>query len=278
MNNRIAIVCDCDETLAPDTTNFWLSHNQINTKSFWSKIDNLVSDGWDPPIAWMTEILELIKQRKIKEDTNRKLHHLGKKISPYKGVPGFITQLKTMVEKNDDFARYGIKLEFYIISSGFEDLIKGTKFASFFDDIFGGRFAETDGKISHIKSAVTFTEKTKFLYAINKGISGVELRKNPSRVNDAITHENRAIPFSNMIYLGDSPGDIPCFSAVKSQNGHSIGIMGNRTTLKGLRLARGNRTTVGPYTRNYARGRDLFQMLETVVKRVGYDLVTEMKS
>jgi len=30
------------------------------------------------------------------------------------------------------------------------------------------------------KSIVTFTEKTKFLYAINKGISGVELRRNRS--------------------------------------------------------------------------------------------------
>ena len=279
MHNTIAIICDCDETLAPDTTTFWLQTNQIDTVDFWKKHEKYVSHGWDPPIAWMTLILKLIQDNEIKEDTNEKLRKLGKKIHPYKGVPEFIPQLKKMVSNNDDFVEFGINLEFYIISSGFEDLISGTNFAKYFKEIFGGRFAENDtGKVSTIKSSVTFTEKTKFLYAINKGISKSELRKEPSRVNDSIANERRRIPFGQMVYLGDSPGDIPCFSAVKGQGGNSIGIMGERTTMKGLKLARGNRTTVGPYTRNYQRGSDLRSMLETLVKKVGYEIVEKNKS
>ena len=54
--------------------------------------------------------------------------------------------------------------------------------------------------------------KTKFLYAINKGVSKSELRQDPSRVNDSVGDEKRKIPFEHMVYLGDSLGDIPCFS------------------------------------------------------------------
>ena len=54
-----------------------------------------------------------------------------------------------------------------------------------------------------MKRAVTFTEKTKFVYAINKGISREELRRNPYQVNNAMESEHRRVPFENMVYVGD---------------------------------------------------------------------------
>jgi len=276
--NIIAIICDCDDTLTPDTTNFWLQHNGINTKRFWDENYKMTLSGWDPPIAWMTQILELIGDGRIAEDSNKKLRMLGRQIKPFKGVAELIPQLKRMVKKNDAFSKHGISLEFYIISSGFEDLIKGTSFGMLFDDVFGGTYYELGRRISGIKSSVTFTEKTKFLYAINKGIKGRDLRSEPWLVNEPIEQGDRRIPFQNMLYLGDSPGDIPCFSAVKKQGGDSIGIMGKKTTMKGLKLARGNRTTVGPYLRNYSRGSDLRRMIETIISKSGYEIVARLKS
>lgn len=66
-----------------------------------------------------------------------------------------------------------------------------------FTDIFAGRFAEDSktGQITSVKSCVTFTENTKFLYAINKGIPGPELRRQPYRVIDAIAKDERRIAF-----------------------------------------------------------------------------------
>lgn len=279
MQNTIAIICDCDETLAPDTTNFLLEQNDIKIKPFWNKITKMVSQGWDPPQAWMVEILKMIQSGQITQDTNEKLAKLGKKITPYDGVPEFIPQIKSMVKKNKDFDEAGVNIEFYIISSGFEDLIKGSILSKHFTDIFAGRFNEDTktGKIDNIKSNVTFTEKTKFLYAINKGITGKELRRCPFRVNDAIKPEDRRIPFKYMVYLGDGPGDIPCFSAVKGYGGECIGIVGQNSVNKGYQLARGKRTTVGPYSRNYKKGSDLRNMLDTIVKEIGYDIVKEKK-
>ena len=46
----------------------------------------------------------------------------------------------------------------------------------------------------------------------------------PYRVNELIASEKRLIPFENMIYLGDGPSDIPCFSTIKAQGGACIGI------------------------------------------------------
>ena len=47
--------------------------------------------------------------------------------------------------------------------------------------------------IAGIKSSITFTEKTKFIFAINKGIIS-QIREKPYDVNDFIPFEERRIP------------------------------------------------------------------------------------
>ena len=273
----IAIICDCDDTLTPDTTSFLLESNGINQKLFWNNVSKLVLQGWDPPLAYMTEILGLIKSGQIEQNTNQKLKQLGSKIVPYSGVPEFISELKSLIKENSDFVNAGVNLECYIISSGMEDLIEGTVLAKYFNDIFAGRFAEDTSRITSIKSSVTFTEKTKFLYAINKGIPGDDLRKKPYLVNNAIKRTERRIPFEYMTYLGDGPSDIPCFSAVRDYGGNCIGIIGNDIAYKGYELARGKRITVGPYSRDYRKGSDLRLMLETIINKIGYQIVAKSK-
>jgi hypothetical protein len=272
------MICDCDETLAPDTTGFLLDYNGLSQKLFWENISKMVSQGWDPPLAYMNEIVELMKSGHIEQDTNEKLSSLGEHIVPYKGVPEFIPELKSMIKQNKDFVKAGISLECYIISSGIEDLIKGSVLAKYFDDIFAGRFStDMHGTITGIKSSVTFTEKTKFLYAINKGVSGIDLRKKPYLVNNAVKRIDRRIPFEHMIYLGDGPSDIPCFSAIRGYGGNCVGIVGKDSAVKGYELARGKRTTVGPYSRDYRKGSDLRMMLETIINKVGYQIVAKHK-
>ncbi len=280
MQNIIAIICDCDDTLAPDTTSALLESNGIDIESFWNKkIAKQVQQGWDPPLAWMTAIVDMMNSGEIKQNTNQKLFDFGKKVKPYKGVTKFISELKKSVNKNSDFVDAGIKLESYIISSGIEDIIKGSPLNKHFDDIYAAKLLEDQKtkKITGIKSSVTFTEKTKFLYAINKGIPVEMMRKNPYSVNDSIAPENRRIPFEYMIYLGDGPTDIPCFSAVKGNHGNAIGIFGDGSVHKAYELARGKRTTVGPYSRKYTTKTDLYQLLDAIIKRLGYEIVNKKR-
>jgi 2-hydroxy-3-keto-5-methylthiopentenyl-1-phosphate phosphatase len=271
MQNTIAIICDCDGTLADDTTEFLLEENGIDVKVFWKNLDeNFIQKGWDPPQAYLTEILNRMKTGEIKQNTPQKIQDLAKKIKPYKGVDTFLTELKQWISNDSECISAGINLEGYIISAGIEDLVSGCSFASQFTDIFAGNYhvnPETN-QYDSIKSTVTFTEKTKFLYAINKGINGKDLRKVPYLVNDIKEKENRRIPFENMIYIGDGPSDIPCFSAVRSNGGHCIGIMDKHEPHRSYELARGQRTNYGIYSNNYTEGSDLRLMLKSILEEV----------
>ena len=277
LQNTMAIICDCDGTLAPDTTEFLLNQNNINTKQFWQDHEKMIIEGWDPPIAWMTMILRMIKSGDIKQDTNKKLKDLGKNIPLYRGVTEFIPELKSIVKENTNFADAGVNIKFYIISSGFEDLIKGSKLSAHFDDIFAGNFNEgQDSKISEIKSSITFTEKTKYIFAINKGITGNNLRHNPYAINEPMEDQDRSIPFNYMTYLGDSPGDVPCFSLITKNEGKCIAIAAN-DSIKGFRLATQRRTTYGPYEPDYRKDSELRKILERIIQDIGNQIIHSKK-
>ena len=121
-----------------------------------------------------------------------------------------------------------------------------------------------------VKRAVTFTEKTKFIHAISKGLTGEEVRRNPYRVNHAMEHSERRIPFENMVYIGDGPSDIPCFSMIKNLGGKAVGVIPPHDVelKKPYELAEGDRLTVGPYTADYRDGTDLFKMTMRIVKGI----------
>ena len=68
--------------------------------------------------------------------------------------------------------------------------------------------------------AINYTNKTQFLFRIEKGILDI----NDPGVNDYFPPEDLRIPFRNMIYIGDSDTDIPCMKLVNVNGGHSIGV------------------------------------------------------
>ena len=214
----IAIICDCDNTLMPDLPSLLLKDNGMEPQLFWDDIDVMVKDGWDPPIAWMTKLIKLIQDGKIKQNTNEKLAEFSASVETYPGASTFIDEINSKFTKKSD-----VSVEGYVVSSGIESMMKGSKIANSFADIFGGRLYEENGIIAGIKSSITFTEKTKFIFAINKGITS-QIREKPYDVNDFIPFEERRIQFENMIYLGDGPSDIPCFSMIEKLGGTSIAI------------------------------------------------------
>lgn len=286
--NIIAVICDFDDTLGEDTTNLFLEELlKMDEKSidfFWNNdVKELISKGWDPPLAYIDLILNFLKKNNLKL-TNRDLRDLGKKVNLFPGVPDVFQRLRHFVNRRKEFQEAHIQIEFYVISAGFEEIIRGTSVANEMKDIFGCTFDERNGSLI-VKSVVTFTEKTKFLYAINKGISGIELRRNPYSVNEVIQRDQRRIPFSNMIYLGDGPTDIPCFSTIQQNNGATVGILKYRKERGKLyvdkwrawAIARGDRATLGPFRPNYTEDSDLYVNLQMQVERVGLEITDRFR-
>ena len=258
---KVAIICDCDNTLMPDLPSLLLKDNGMEPQDFWDKIDLLVKDGWDPPIAWMTELIKLIQDGKIKQDTNQKLAEFAASVEVYSGADTFIKEI------NSKFGQQSkILVEGYVVSSGIESMMKGSKIANSFTDIFGGRLFEKDGIISGIKSSITFTEKTKFIFAINKGITS-QIREKPYDVNNFITENKRIIPFENMIYLGDGPSDIPCFSMIEKLGGNCIAINSKDQWSKNWEYELRSRK-MDSFKPDYSEDSDLRRKLDSVLSEI----------
>ena len=112
-------------------------------------------------------------------------------------------------------------IEFYVVSGGLEEVIRGSSIAKHLSGIWGCQFAEEDGQIRYVRNLVSFTEKTKFLFQINKGLAA---DAGPYMVNELVPQEQRRIPFSNMIYVGDGLTDVPCFSLLDHFGGTPFGV------------------------------------------------------
>lgn len=269
MSKVIGIVFDFDETLGPDTISFVLSQQNISPFKFWKEVNSMVASGWDPPLAYMHLLLKLSKEKKL-DISKESLKKIGKKLPLFPGLPLGLKELK----------KSRTNLEIYIISGGLEEVIRSTKLAPFIDGVFGCTFAynSDDTQPIGIQSAISFTEKTRFLHGIRKGIDPITLRKDPYRVNDSIPPDMQKIPFSRMIYIGDGPSDIPCLSPVVRDGGIGIGVSAPSGTFKkGYELAQGKRTTVGPYTANYNKGSDMRKVLEEAILRIGLTIDIDSK-
>jgi phosphoserine phosphatase len=226
--NVIAVVFDFDDTLTDDSTTKLLESRGINTRDFWqTKMKNLTDDGWDPPLAYMKLMLDNVGEGKpLGKLTNRDLSEFGRTLDFYPGLPQLFDDLQNLVRPHEISKP---TVEFYIISGGLEEVIKGCKIAPYFRGIWGSRFHEEDGQICYIKNSLSFTEKTKYLFAINKGVQD-RIRDTPYVVNRKIDPLDRRIPIENMIYIGDGITDVPCFSLMKLFRGTAFGVFDPRKT------------------------------------------------
>ena len=215
----VAVIFDLDDTLTDDTISTLLlkdSKGKIKPKKFWEEeVDRLVQGGWEPTNAWMHLLFKYMDQGLLPKYTNEVLQRFGKSLQPYPGLPSLFKDLRKIA------ARASCKIEFYIISGGIEDIVRGFVLRPEFKDVFkavwGSRLApdKPGGPVKYIKRGISFTEKTRYIYVLNKGIDLSEFEKNPALVNDFKRDEERRIPLSNMVYVGDGLSDIPCFSLIE---------------------------------------------------------------
>lgn len=213
----LAICYDFDKTLSPDNMQaqgYIQSLNFEKAEEFWKKSDVLAEQNdMDQNLAYMYLMIEDAVGKFYV--TPEKLRDYGSKVELYKGVDTWFKRIREYGETN------GVKVEHYIISSGLKEMIEGTKIANEFEKIYASSFYYNDkGSAVWPAQVVNFTNKTQFLFRIEKGILDI----NDNKVNNYYLPDELRVPFRNIVYIGDSETDVPCMKLVNVYGGHSIGV------------------------------------------------------
>lgn len=202
----IALIADCDDTLAPDTTVQLLELCGVDGKTFFRERANpLVKNGWDPTLAYMRGMIDLARNEgPLASLTQARIKELARRLDFYPGVPECFSQIKGEIESDARFRAAGVRVETYVISGGIAELLRASDLGNAVPYIWGCDFAyDADGVIAFPKNVISFTDKTRYLFMIQKGKIGPAFEGQPYAVNAPMTEEERPVPFENMIYLGD---------------------------------------------------------------------------
>ena len=189
----VAIMYDFDKTLCTkDMQDYnFIPSLSMTSSDFWAAANGF---GWDEHmdsiLAYMYTMVKKSKEKNIPllRDT---LVKNGKDIELYPGVKEWFDRV------NQYGAIVGVSVEHYIISSGLKEIIEGSGISEKFKEIFACEFYyDETGHAVWPKTAVNYTNKTQFVYRINKGVLDVA---NDVDLNRSMPDDSKRVPFCNMI-------------------------------------------------------------------------------
>lgn len=217
----LAICYDFDKTLSPDDmqSQGFIQALGYDVQEFWKESNELAErNEMDSNLAYM--YMMSVKSKGKVPFTRETLMNAGKGIGFFPGVLSWFDRINAYGREHD------VEVQHFIISSGLKEMVEGSAIGDKFRKIYASSFYyDKNGVAIWPSQVVNYTGKTQFLFRIEKGALDV----NDRNVNEPLDEEYYAVPFRNMVYIGDSDTDIPCMKLVNSKGGHSIGVFDPKT-------------------------------------------------
>ena len=257
----IAFLYDFDKTLCTtDMEDYaFIPSLGYTPAEFWGRANAF---GWenrmDGLLAYMYTMIQECAAQNIKLDWAF-LNHCGESIQLFPGVREWFARINAFGES------LGVQVEHYVISSGLREIIEGSGIAQEFREIYACEFYYNEnGDACWPKLDVNFTNKTQFVYRINKGILDVSRDK---ELNDSMPDDSKRVPFTNMIYMGDGLSDVPCMKMMRAYGGQAIAVYqaSNRQGVEKL-LADGRVDFIFPA--DYREGMELDRTVRDILRKM----------
>lgn len=277
MHEIIAIIFDFDDTLAPDSTSGYLDRCGINAPRFWKEEVTpmteirTASEEWDPVPAYLYKMIEKSAAGDIEPITRDSLARWGAEVPLYSGVEAIFDRLREVAAASNP----AVSLEFYLVSSGIGEVLRNTSIAHEFKEIWASDFAYDEaGRIKFPRKVISFTDKTRYIFHVQKGIFGPEYVGKPFEVNRKMDPARVRVPINRMIMVGDGFTDIPCFSLVLAQGGVAIGVFDADNREKWgkawgfIEDGRVSNLVPADYSENSALTYSLIMAVENLAKRI----------
>lgn len=214
----VALIYDFDGTLSPGNMQEYSFIEAVgnNADEFWAESAKMANEqDSDNVLVYMLLMLRKAKEMGI-SIRRESFQAFGKEVKLFQGV-------QTWFERITSYGlSQGVKVEHYINSSGTKEIVEGTSIAKEFKAIFACSFYYNEnGDAVWPAAAVNYTNKTQFLFKINKGIFSIS---DSVKINESVPEEEKRVAFTNMVYFGDGETDVPCMKLIKQLGGTSIAV------------------------------------------------------
>ena len=263
----VALIYDFDGTLAAGNMQEYDFIPAVGKSNFefWDEANRLAEEQDADQILTYMALMIRSAQAKGLSLRREAFQESGKKVEFYEGVMEWFDRINAYGEER------GVRVVHYINSSGLKEIIEGTPIADKFRKIYACSFLyNVDGIAYWPGVAVNYTNKTQFIFKINKGVESVFDTK---QVNQYMEEKERPVPFSRMIYVGDGTTDIPCMKLVKNFGGHSIAVYNPKDEAKRSEmntLIRDNRVNhVCPA--DYSESSEMDIVVKTIIDKIVMD-------
>lgn len=273
-----AIAYDFDGTLAPGNMQErdFIPAIGTNKKKFWAEVmEESEKHSADNILMYMKMMLRKAATASVrvhKED----FESYGAKLSFFQGIDAYKEgrrAIKGWFDRIDFYGNQsGVEVSHFVVSSGIREMVAGTSIAKHFKAIYASSFCyDHNGVAEWPALALNYTTKTQYLFRINKGSLRVH---DHSDINRFVPEEQRPVPFSHMVYIGDGETDIPCFRVVKDRGGHSIAVFPPKTKgarTKSMQMVKDGRVNfLAPA--DYREGGEIDQAVKALIDKVAHDI------